>query len=115
MPATRATASTSPFVIAPDAILEEVSGSMYTRHRADARRWLGSLAETSTIRARPRGSRWVNSEATGGKCRCGRAGSRPGPVGRHAGARNLTDSDMLQPLGLRRARHQPPIWLIDRP
>src|SRR3954451_4596433 len=77
IPATRATASTSPFVIAPDAILEEVSGSMKTRQRADARRWLGSLAETSTMRARPSGSRWVNSDATTDKCRCARRSPRP--------------------------------------
>src|SRR5205085_9364356 len=38
-------------------------------------RWLGSLAVTSTIRARPRGSRWVNSGGTGRKCR-GRSGVR---------------------------------------
>src|SRR5689334_8308770 len=70
MPATRATASTSPLVIAPDAIFELVSGSMNTRHRATARRWLGSLAVTSTMRARPRGSRCVNSEATADQSRC---------------------------------------------
>src|SRR3954464_15090494 len=59
IPATRATASTSPFVTALDATLADVSGCMYTRHRATARRWVGSFGVTSTIRARPRGSRWV--------------------------------------------------------
>src|SRR6476661_1433261 len=65
IPATRATASTSPLVIAPEAILAAVDGSMVTRQRATARRWEGSLAVTSTIRARPSGSRCVNSEAIG--------------------------------------------------
>ena len=72
MPATRATASTSPLVMAP---------------RGDLRRGLGlhvapgtgrrpgggsaSLAVTSTMRARPSGSRCVNSEAgMGAKSRC---------------------------------------------
>src|SRR5439155_21526684 len=63
IPATRATASTSPLLIAPDAILAAVSASMCTRHRATARRCVASLAVTSTMPARPRGSRWVNSEA----------------------------------------------------
>src|SRR3712207_1956909 len=59
MPATRATASTSPFMMAFEAILFVVSGSMNTLHRASARRWVGSFGVTSTIRARPSGSRWV--------------------------------------------------------
>src|SRR4051794_18142829 len=63
MPATRATASTSPLVMAPEAIFAAVSASMCTRHRATARRWVASLAVTSTMRARPNGSRCVNSEA----------------------------------------------------
>src|SRR5690242_7986361 len=63
MPATRATASTSPFVMAPEAILAAVSASIRTRQRATARRWVASLAVTSTMRARPSGSRCVNSEA----------------------------------------------------
>src|SRR3954467_4284569 len=63
IPATRATASTSPLVMAPEAIFAAVSASMWTRHRAMARRWVASLAVTSTIRARPSGSRCVNSEA----------------------------------------------------
>ena len=62
-PATRATASTSPLVIAPEAIFDAVSGSMCTRQRATARRCVASLAVTSTMRARPSGSRCVNSEA----------------------------------------------------
>src|SRR4051795_2053736 len=60
IPATRATASTSPLVTAPRATSEEVSGCMYTRPLATARRWVGSLGVTSTIRARPSGSRWVS-------------------------------------------------------
>src|SRR3954463_1437153 len=59
IPATRATASTSPFVTAPRATSEEVSGCMYTRPRATARRWVASLGVTSTMRALPSGSRWV--------------------------------------------------------
>ena len=39
MPATRATASTSPLLIAPRATSDVVSGSMCTRPRATARRW----------------------------------------------------------------------------
>ena len=50
-------------ITAPEAIRDAVSASMWTRQRATARRMLGSLAETSTMRARPSGSRWVNSEA----------------------------------------------------
>src|SRR5688572_10173866 len=59
MPATRATASTSPLVIAPEAIIDAVSAFIETRQRATARRWVASLGVTSTMRARPRGSRWV--------------------------------------------------------
>src|SRR5690606_20219605 len=59
IPATRATESTSPLLTAPRATSEVVSGCMCTRARATARRWLGSLGVTSTIRARPSGSRWV--------------------------------------------------------
>src|SRR5438309_12094366 len=59
MPATRATASTSPLVMALLAIRLVVSGFMSTLQRASARRCVASLGVTSTIRARPRGSRWV--------------------------------------------------------
>src|SRR3954452_17615364 len=59
MPATRATASTSPCVTALVATLAVVSGAMKTLQRAMARRWVGSLGVTSTMRARPSGSRWV--------------------------------------------------------
>src|SRR5207245_110941 len=62
IPATRATASTSPLVIAPEAIIDAVSVFMRTRQRATARRWVASLGVTSTMRARPSGSRWVNSK-----------------------------------------------------
>ena len=40
-----------------------VSGFMNTLQRATARRWVGSLGVTSTMRARPRGSRWVNDRS----------------------------------------------------
>src|SRR5438874_1246406 len=63
MPATRATANTSPLVIAPEAMADTVLGSMYTRHRATARRCVASLEVTSTIGARRGGSGCVNSEA----------------------------------------------------
>src|SRR5581483_8166360 len=59
MPATRATASTSPLLTALLATMADVSGFMYTLHRALARRWVGSLGVTSTMRALPSGSRWV--------------------------------------------------------
>src|SRR3954453_11047285 len=59
MPATRATDSTSPLVIEPRAMSDAVSGFMWTLHLAMARRWLGSFCVTSTMRARPSGSRWV--------------------------------------------------------
>src|SRR5580698_3068342 len=59
MPAIRAAARTSPLVMALLATLVVVSGSIRTRQRARARRWVGSLGVTSTMRAPPRGSRWV--------------------------------------------------------
>ena len=70
IPATRATASTSPLVTALDATLADVWGCMKTRQRATARRWVGSLGVTSTIRARPSGSRWVRprSDMDGSLC-----------------------------------------------
>src|SRR6478609_1856897 len=63
MPATRATDSTSPFLISRLAIAAVVSARMNTLHRATARRWVGSLGVTSTIRARPSGSRWVKERS----------------------------------------------------
>src|SRR5947209_1060086 len=59
MPATRATLRTSPLLTALEAIIAVVSGFMNTLQRAMARRWVGSLGVTSTMRARPSGSRWV--------------------------------------------------------
>ena len=48
-----------------------VSAAMYTRPRAIARRWLASFGVTSTMRARPRGSRWVRPRSDmARKCRC---------------------------------------------
>src|SRR3954471_11013878 len=63
MPATRATDSTSPFLISRLAMAAVVSARMNTLHRATARRWVGSLGVTSTIRARPSGSRWVKERS----------------------------------------------------
>ena len=60
MPATRATASTSPFLTSRLAMATVVSGVMNTLQRATARRCVGSFGVTSTIRARPKGSRWLN-------------------------------------------------------
>src|SRR3954453_16881868 len=45
--------------MAPLATSEVVSGCMKTLPRAMARRWVASLGVTSTMRARPSGSRWV--------------------------------------------------------
>src|SRR5947209_12087089 len=59
MPATRATARTSPLVSELLATIDVVSGFIITLHRASARRWVASLGVTSTMRARPRGSTWV--------------------------------------------------------
>src|SRR5436309_858356 len=59
MPATRATESTSPLEMLLEAMSPVVSGCIITLQRAIARRWVASLGVTSTIRARPRGSRWV--------------------------------------------------------
>ena len=59
MPAMRAAPSTSPLVMALLATLPVVSGFMNTLHRDMARRWVASLGVTSTMRARPSGSRWV--------------------------------------------------------
>src|ERR1043165_724582 len=59
MPAIRAVPSTSPLLTALDSTRADVSGFMYTRPRATARRGVASLGVTSTMRARPRGSRWV--------------------------------------------------------
>src|SRR5262249_40991116 len=88
MPATRATANTSPFVMAPDAIFVVVSGSMCTRQRATARRCVASFDVTSTMRARPSGSRWVNSDADtrcapGGKGKAPPADLAHGAAGTH--------------------------------
>src|SRR5215207_10108634 len=63
MPATRATASTSPFLISRLAMAAVVSGFINTLHRASARRCVGSFGVTSTIRARPNGSRCVNDRS----------------------------------------------------
>src|SRR5205085_11181398 len=67
IPATRATASTSPLVMALVATRDVVSGCIITLHRASARRWVASLGVTSTMRARPRGSRWVRPRSLTGQ------------------------------------------------
>ena len=89
MPATRATASTSPLLIAPRATSDVVSGRMCTRPRTTARRWVGSLGVTSTIRALPSGSRWVSPRSDMGPTLVAPAGTtfipRRRPVRRAAG------------------------------
>src|SRR5688500_13822185 len=116
MPATRATASTSPLVMAPEAIFEAVSDSIRTRQRATARRWVASLAVTSTMRARPSGSRWVNSDADilYRLARCGAEYLRRGrSLGRQIGRAQVDPAACTcRSLG---ERPQPPIWLIERP
>ena len=69
MPATRATASTSPLLMAPPAMSDAVSGRISTLQRATARRCVASFGVTSTIRARPNGSRWVRRSGMNRKCR----------------------------------------------
>src|SRR5688572_29505119 len=60
MPATRATDNTSPFFTSRLAIASIVAGWANTLQRATARRCDGSFGVTSTMRARPSGSRWLN-------------------------------------------------------
>src|SRR5918996_256917 len=93
MPATRATASTSPLLIAPRATSDVVSGRMCTRPRTTARRWVGSLGVTSTIRALPSGSRWVRPRSDMGPTLVVPAGT------------TFTRGER---------RGQPPIWLMLR-
>ena len=61
MPATLATASTSPFGTVPVRSASTTSGDVFTVATAVAERTVGSLAVTSTMRAWPRASRCVNS------------------------------------------------------
>ena len=58
-----ATESTSPFLTSRLAIAAVVSGFMKTLQRATARRCVGSFGVTSTMRARPSGSRWVKDKS----------------------------------------------------
>src|SRR3954469_9981315 len=67
MPATRATESTSPLLMLLEAMSAVVSGFMITLQRALARRWVASLGVTSTMRARPSGSRWVRPRSDMGE------------------------------------------------
>src|SRR3954463_10600902 len=63
IPATRATASTSPLLTSRLAMAAVVSAAMKTLHRATARRCVGSFGVTSTMRARPIGSRWEKARS----------------------------------------------------
>ena len=61
MPATWATASTSPFFKVPSLMFCNVSGAMWISPAATARRWVTAFSVTSTILARPCSLKWVNS------------------------------------------------------
>ena len=61
MPATWATASTSPFFMVPFLIFSSVSGAMWISPAATARRQVAAFSVTSTILARPCSLKWVNS------------------------------------------------------
>ena len=89
MPATRATASTSPLVMAPRATSEVVSGCMCTRPRATARRWRRLLG------------RDVDHAGPAQRIEVGEAAVGHG--------RSLVTG--VSALG---AAAQPPIWLIER-
>jgi hypothetical protein len=60
MPEMRATASTSPFGTAPSRIAATTSGAQRTNPSAVAERTVGCFSVTSTMRAFPASSRWVN-------------------------------------------------------
>jgi hypothetical protein len=60
IPAIRATANTSPFGTAPSRSAAITCGAHRTSPVAVASRTVGSFAVTSTIRAWPVASRWVN-------------------------------------------------------
>src|SRR5438128_538088 len=60
IPATRATASTSPLGTFPSAIARSVAGASEINPSATASRKLTGLADTSTIWARPPSSTWLN-------------------------------------------------------
>jgi len=64
IPATRATARTSPFGTVPSRRAASTCGEHVTRPTAVADRTVGCFPVTSTMRACPRGSRWVNSIRT---------------------------------------------------
>src|SRR3954453_5138754 len=85
IPATRATAKTSPLVTSRLATPMVVPGFMNPFPRPPPRRWVGSFGVTSTIRARPSGSRWVKvwsdtGRVYGAALRPAR-GNGPGPDG----------------------------------
>src|SRR5579885_3287374 len=60
MPATRATASTSPFLWPAVWMRRKVAAFMRMRPAATATRWVMALADTSTMRASPFLLRWVS-------------------------------------------------------
>src|SRR6266567_3084403 len=60
IPASRATARTSPLVILPARMAARVAGFMVTVARATAVRMVGLLPLTSTMTAWPLASKWLN-------------------------------------------------------
>src|SRR3954447_19213475 len=115
MPAIRATASTSPFFTSRLAIAIVVSGFMNTLQRATARRWVGSLGVTSTMRAWPSGSRCVNCRSLtpttvlrlGGCSRCRVNGTGVEDLEVRSGDRLQLVEVVVVPAGARRALEEP--------
>ena len=72
MPATSATLSTSPLVLSPSMTSVSVSWSIFTVASAVARRAVGGLSVTSTMRGRPNRSTWLKARrslrVTGSAC-----------------------------------------------
>src|SRR5207248_11042516 len=76
MPAIRAVAMTSPLGRLPATIASNAARLIVTAPRARASRRVMDLAEISTIRASPRGPRWVSLAAFTGPAREVRPGHR---------------------------------------
>src|SRR3954465_4960609 len=126
MPATRATASTSPLLTSRFAMADVVSGCMKTLQRAPALRCDGSLGVTSTMRARPSGSRWVNSRSgMSAECKRERATEPETATPRSSAAdlahgsarpdeRDLTDGG-TGPLGAHPPGDHPPPLVVGAP
>ncbi|CAI8809864.1 hypothetical protein EMIT0196P_20072 [Pseudomonas chlororaphis] len=68
IPAMRATANTSPLGWPPPTISRAVSARICTQASATASRKVTCLSVTSTMRARPRESRWVSTASFMDRC-----------------------------------------------